>query len=107
MHAEPLSRALSYSKTLTWDGTGAIVVYKKLDAGKFELPKATRVGDQHVIVSLGDLFAEQKQKLDRAVAQANDQSGKGIPPEASETEDQAVGEGPSAECPIGSNLGSR
>jgi len=26
-------------------------VHKKLDAGKFELPKATRVGDQHVVVS--------------------------------------------------------
>ncbi len=38
-------------KVLTWDGTGAIVVHKKLDAGKFELPKTTRVGDQHVIVS--------------------------------------------------------
>jgi transposase len=38
-------------KALTWDGTGAIVIHKKLDAGKFELPKATRVGDQHVIVS--------------------------------------------------------
>jgi transposase len=38
-------------KVLTWDGTGAIVVHKRLDAGKFELPKATRVGDQHVIVS--------------------------------------------------------
>jgi len=26
-------------------------VHKKLDTGKFELPKATRDGDQHVIVS--------------------------------------------------------
>jgi transposase len=59
MRAEPRSRALFVfvgkrghtMKALTWDGTGAIVVHKKLDAGKFELPKATRVGDQHVIVS--------------------------------------------------------
>ena len=59
MRAEPLSRALFVfvgkrghtMKVLTWDGTGAIVVHKKLDAGKFELPKPTRVGDQHVIVS--------------------------------------------------------
>jgi hypothetical protein len=36
---------------LTWDGTGAIVVHKKLDAGKFELPKATCVGEQHVMIS--------------------------------------------------------
>ena len=38
-------------KVLTWDGTGAIVVHKQLDVGKFELPKATRDGDQDVIVS--------------------------------------------------------
>jgi hypothetical protein len=27
------------------------MVHKKLDAGKFELPKSTRSGDQHVVVS--------------------------------------------------------
>ncbi len=59
MQAEPRSKALFVfvgkrghtMKVLTWDGTGVIVVHKKLGAGKFELPKATRVGDQHVIVS--------------------------------------------------------
>jgi transposase len=59
MQAEPRSRALFVfvgkrghtMKVLTWDGTGAIVVHKKLDAGKFELPRPTRKGDQHVIVS--------------------------------------------------------
>ena len=59
MAAEPRSRALFVfvgkrghtMKVLTWDGTGAIVVHKKLDAGKFELPKATGSGDQHVVVS--------------------------------------------------------
>lgn len=59
MQAEPRSKALfvfvgkrgQTMKILTWDGTGAIVVHKKLDAGKFELPKATRVDDQHVIIS--------------------------------------------------------
>jgi transposase len=59
MRAEPRSKALFVfvgkrghtMKVLTWDGTGVVVVHKKLDAGKFELPKATRVGDQHVIVS--------------------------------------------------------
>jgi transposase len=58
MQAGPRSKALFVfvgkrghsMKVLTWDGTGAIVVHKKLDAGKFELPK-TRIGDQHVIVS--------------------------------------------------------
>jgi transposase len=59
MQAEPRSRALFVfvgkrghtMKVLTWDGTGTIVVHKKLDSGKFELPRATRVGDQHVVVS--------------------------------------------------------
>ena len=59
MRAEPRTRALFVfvgkrghtMKVLTWDGTGTIVVHKKLDAGKFELPRATRVGDQHVMVS--------------------------------------------------------
>ena len=59
MRAEPRSRALFVfvgkrghtMKVLTWDGTGAIVVHKRLDAGKFELPKGTRADEQHVIVS--------------------------------------------------------
>ena len=59
MQTEPKSRALFVflgkrghsMKVLTWDGTGSIVIHKKLDAGKFELPRSTRVGDQHVVVS--------------------------------------------------------
>lgn len=59
MQAEPRSRALFVfvgkrghtMKVLTWDGTGVIVVHKKLDAGKFEIPRASRVGEQHVVVS--------------------------------------------------------
>ena len=59
MQAEPRSRALFVfvgkrghtMKVLTWDGTGVIVIHKKLDAGKFELPRATREDDQHVVVS--------------------------------------------------------
>lgn len=59
MRMEPRSRALFVfvgkrghsMKVLTWDGTGTIVVHKKLDAGKFELPRATGSGDQHVVVS--------------------------------------------------------
>lgn len=59
MRQEPRSRALfvfvgkqGYSmKVLTWDGTGTIVAHKKLDAGRFELPRAASAGDQHVIVS--------------------------------------------------------
>jgi len=59
MQAEPRSRALFVfvgkrghtMKILTWDGTGTILIHKRLDAGKFELPKPTRVGDPHVVVS--------------------------------------------------------
>lgn len=59
MQAEPRSRALFVfvgkrghtMKILSWDGTGVIVVHKKLDAGKFEVPRASRVGEQHVVVS--------------------------------------------------------
>jgi transposase len=59
MRAEPRSRALFVfvskrghsMKVLTWDGTGTIVVHKKLDAGKFELPRPTAPGEQHLVVS--------------------------------------------------------
>jgi transposase len=59
MYAEPRSRALYVfigkrgraMKVLTWDGSGVIVIHKKLDAGRFELPRATRPGEQHLLVS--------------------------------------------------------
>jgi|SRR6188768_2169017 len=59
MQSEPRSRALFVfvgkrghtMKVLTWDGTGVVVIHKRLDAGKFELPRATRVGDHHVVLS--------------------------------------------------------
>ncbi len=38
-------------KVLTWDGTGTIVIHKKLDTGTFELPRATQPGEQHLQVS--------------------------------------------------------
>lgn len=59
MGAEPRARALYVfvskrghsMKVLTWDGTGMIVIHKKLDAGRFELPRATAAGQQHLLVS--------------------------------------------------------
>lgn len=59
MAMEPRSRALfvfvskrgNIMKVLTWDGTGVVVIHKRLDSGRFEVPHATRVGDQHVVVS--------------------------------------------------------
>ncbi len=38
-------------KVLTWDGTGVVLVHKKLDCGKFVLPMATRQGEEYVVVS--------------------------------------------------------
>ena len=59
MRAEPRSRALfvfvgkrgQSMKVLTWDGTGTIVIHKKLDAGRFELPRATTPGELHLRIS--------------------------------------------------------
>jgi transposase len=59
MKREPRSRALfvffgkrrQIVKVLTWDGTGTMLVYKKLDVGLFEIPSPTRPGEQSVVVS--------------------------------------------------------
>ena len=59
MRMEPRARALFVfvgkrghsMKCLTWDGTGTILVHKKLDARRFELPRASGTGEQHVVVS--------------------------------------------------------
>ena len=59
MLAETRSRALFVfvgkrghtMKVLTWDGTGTIVSHKKLDAGRFELPRATSPGELHLRIS--------------------------------------------------------
>jgi len=59
MEHNPRSRALfafvgkrgNTMKILTWDGSGVVLVHKKLDAGKFEIPKPTHEGEQHIVVS--------------------------------------------------------
>jgi len=59
MKREPRSRALfvffgkrrQSVKVLTWDGTGTVLLYKKLDMGLFEIPTPTRPGEQSVVVS--------------------------------------------------------
>jgi transposase len=59
METEPRSRALfafvgkrgTTMKILTWDGSGVVLVHKKLDAGKFEMPRPTRQGESHLVVS--------------------------------------------------------
>jgi transposase len=68
MRAEPRSRALFVfvgkrghsMKVLTWDGSGTIVVHKKLDAGRFELPRPTSPGEQHLLISDGIFEAIHK-----------------------------------------------
>jgi transposase len=59
MRREPRSRALfvffgkrgDNVKVLWWDGTGAVLCYKRLDRGRFELPRPEREGDASVQVS--------------------------------------------------------
>lgn len=59
MKREPRSRALfvffgkrrQSVKVLTWDGTGTVLLYKKLDVGLFEIPAPRRPGEQSVVVS--------------------------------------------------------
>lgn len=59
MKREPRSRALfvffgkrrQSVKVLTWDGTGTVLIYKRLDRGLFEIPLPTRPGEQSVVVS--------------------------------------------------------
>ncbi|MFT3769616.1 MAG: IS66 family insertion sequence element accessory protein TnpB [Minicystis sp.] len=38
-------------KILAWDGTGTVLWYKRLDVGKFEIPRPEREGDASVVVS--------------------------------------------------------
>ena len=63
MKREPRSRALfvffgrrrQTVKVLYWDGTGAVLVHKRLDRGLFEIPIAT---DGAASVTLGDAAFE-------------------------------------------------
>ncbi|MBL0195733.1 MAG: transposase [Myxococcales bacterium] len=53
-------------KILTWDGTGAVLWYKRLDRGVFEIPRPEREGETSVIVSevaFEALFAASLQAL--------------------------------------------
>ena len=59
MAMEPRSRALfvfvnkrgNTMKVLTWDGTGVVLVHKRLEAGRFVLPTRTEHEQQHIVVS--------------------------------------------------------
>lgn len=59
MRLEPRTRALFVfvgkrghsMKILTWDGSGDVIIAKRLDFGRFELPMPTSHGQQHVMVS--------------------------------------------------------
>lgn len=59
MKREPRSKALfvffgkrrQTVKILSWDGTGVVLVYKRLDEGLFEIPRAIQAGDASVALS--------------------------------------------------------
>ena len=59
MKREPRSKALfvffgrkrQTVKVLSWDGTGIVLWYKRLDRGLFEMPRPAREGDTSVLVS--------------------------------------------------------
>jgi transposase len=59
MKREPRSKALfvffgrkrQTAKVLSWDGTGTVLWYKRLDSGLFEVPRPAREGDTSVAVS--------------------------------------------------------
>jgi transposase len=59
MQREPRSRALfvffgkrrQTVKVLSWDGTGTVLWYKRLDRGLFEIPRPSSVGSASVVVS--------------------------------------------------------
>jgi transposase len=59
MRREPRSKALfvffgrrrQTVKVLSWDGTGTVLWYKRLDRGMFEIPRPTKDGDASVTVS--------------------------------------------------------
>ncbi len=59
MAREPKSKALfvffgkrrQSVKVLTWDGTGMVLWYKRLDRGFFEIPLPAASGDTSVLVS--------------------------------------------------------
>jgi transposase len=59
MGREPRSRALfvffgkrrQTVKVLSWDGTGTVLWYKRLDRGLFEIPRPTATGTTSVVVS--------------------------------------------------------
>ena len=59
MQREPRSRALfvffgkrrQTVKVLSWDGTGTVLWYKRLDRGLFEIPRPATAGEASVVVS--------------------------------------------------------
>jgi transposase len=59
MQREPRSKAIfvfvgrrkQSLKVLSWDGTGMVLWYKRLDRGVFELPSAARPGEASVKMS--------------------------------------------------------
>lgn len=59
MRREPRSRALfvffgrkrQTVKVLSWDGTGVVLLYKRLDRGLFEVPRPERPGEATITMT--------------------------------------------------------
>ena len=59
MRREPRSRALfvlfgrkrQTVKILSWDGTGVVLIYKRLDVGLFEIPRPIGNSDASILIS--------------------------------------------------------
>jgi transposase len=50
-----LNRRRNRIKLLVWDRIGYLVLYKRLEAGTFEIPTTPAFGQQHVEVDAGEL----------------------------------------------------
>jgi len=50
-----INRRRNRIKLLVWDRTGYVLVYKRLERGTFELPRAPEPGGRHVEVDGGEL----------------------------------------------------
>lgn len=64
------NRDLTRCKLLFHDGSGLVIVYKRLDRGRFEIPLPLRPGDQSVEIALGELPLILEGKIRQALSKS-------------------------------------